>query len=57
MGTEKKTVTKGFVVTITVEEVEEVEAPKVGHIPVVQDDIFSREAEEFFDEEDYSSPK
>ena len=54
MDTGNKKVTKEFLVTITVEEVE---APKVGDVPAAPDDTFSREAEEFFDEGDYGVPR
>jgi hypothetical protein len=50
----KSVVSREFRVTITVEEVE---APKVGDVPPSPEEPFSRDAEEFFDEGDYSSPR
>ena len=51
MATEKEKVTREFRVTVTVEEVV---APKVADFPAEPERPFSREAEEFIDEADYS---
>jgi hypothetical protein len=46
-----KKVTREYRVTVTVEEVE---APKVADVPAAPEKPFSREAEDFIDEADYS---
>jgi hypothetical protein len=51
MSIEKKTVTREYRVTVTVEEVE---APKVAEIPAAPKQPFSDEAAEFLEEADYS---
>ncbi len=50
----KSAVLREYRITI---KIEEIDAPKVGDDPVVPEHPFSREAEEFLDEGDYSSPK
>ncbi|MET4294765.1 hypothetical protein ABIB06_006598 [Bradyrhizobium sp. LB8.2] len=50
MSIEKKTVTREYRVTVTVEEVE---APKVAEIPT--EDALSPEAQEFVDQAGYSN--